>query len=77
VDDFNRDRDAATPSPVAGRPGYAEYLALGAVIAGSVGAIVGAARCRQSHARAARFDGDRPESSMVTAPHGDKLSSAF
>ena len=76
MDEFTRDREGATPSP-AGRAGYAEYLALGAVIAGSVGAIVGAARCRQSASRAEGFNVDRPESSMVTAPHGDKLSPAL
>jgi hypothetical protein len=62
--------------PSAGRAGYAEWIALGAVIAGSVGAIIGAARCGHP-SRAARFNVDRPESSMLTAPHGDKLSTAL
>jgi hypothetical protein len=56
------------------RSGYAEWIALGAVVAGSVGAIVGAARC--SH-RSSRYEQEssRPESASLTAPHGDKLSS--
>ena len=53
--------------------GYAEWVALGAVIAGSVGAIVGATRCSHS-ARSQRFEGDRSASEMLTAPHGDKLA---
>ena len=57
------------------RPGYAEWLALGAVVAGSVGAIVGAARCGHRTSRS-RLHVDRPESSMLTAPHGDKLAPA-
>ncbi len=57
------------------RPGYAEGIALGAVVAGSIGAIVGATRCAHradSHPYAAR-----PDSASLTAPHGDKLSTAF
>ena len=76
MNEFNTDREGPTPR-AAGRAGYAEYLALGAVIAGSVGAIVGAARCRHNAARTAPFNVDSPEPSTVTAPHGDKLSPAL
>ena len=58
------------------RGGYAEWIALGAVVAGTIGAVVGAARCMGS----ARDDSGpvgRPDSATVTAPHGDKLSSAL
>lgn len=54
---------------------YAEWVALGAVVAGSVGAIVGAAKCSHG-ARASRLPVDRPESALLTAPHGDKLATA-
>ena len=57
------------------RAGYAEWLALGAVVAGSVGAIVGAARCGHRTTQS-RLHVDRPEPSMLTAPHGDKLAPA-
>ena len=58
------------------KAGYAEWVALGAVIAGGVGAIVGAARC--SHASgASRLEVDRPESATLTAPHGDKLAGSL
>jgi hypothetical protein len=73
VDDFNRERVTATESG-GNRAGYAEWIALGAVVAGSVGAIVGAARCARS-ARNERFESSRPEPATLTAPHGDKLSS--
>jgi hypothetical protein len=58
------------------RAGYAEWLALGAVAAGSVGALVGMAAYRRAGS-AAGFeveDGLEPES--ITAPHGDKLRGA-
>jgi hypothetical protein len=73
VDDFNRDRENDTQS-VRSRAGYAEWIALGAVVAGSVGAIVGAARCTRG-ARQERIEASRPDSATLTAPHGDKLSS--
>lgn len=57
------------------RAGYAEWIALGAVVAGSIGAIVGAARC--SHRGHAHPYAARPDSASLTAPHGDKLSSAI
>jgi hypothetical protein len=58
------------------RTGYAEWVALGAVIAGSVGALIGAARRSHIGGRQ-KMQMERPESSMVTAPHGDKLSAAL
>ena len=52
--------------------GYAEWIALGAIAAGAVGAIVGASRCsRELHG--SRVDYERPDSALLTAPHGDKL----
>ena len=58
------------------RTGYAEWVALGAVIAGSVGALIGAAKHSHIGSRQ-RVPMERPQSSMVTAPHGDKLSAAL
>ena len=57
------------------RAGYAEWIALGAVAAGSVGAIVGMATC---HRGMERRDAEREplDPSTVTAPHGDKLRGA-
>jgi hypothetical protein len=75
VDEFSGRSQEHEPLP--GRQtGYAQWLALGAVVAGSVGAIVGAARHagRTTHAR---LQVDRPESSKLTAPHGDKLAPAL
>ena len=57
------------------RAGYAELIALGALAAGSIGAIVGMANCSRS--RMSNAGGDEPiDSSTVTAPHGDKLRGA-
>ena len=58
------------------RAGYSEWLALGAVAAGSVGAIVGiAAIRRRTSTNQTPFVGElEPES--ITAPHGDKLRGA-
>ena len=63
-------------APVAERrAGYAEWVAVGAVVAGSLGAIMGATK--RSHRTSQRpYPVDRPESSMLTAPHGDKLPGA-
>ena len=58
------------------RAGYAEWIALGAVVAGSIGAIVGAAKCNHRGAHAHPYAA-RPDSASLTAPHGDKLSSAL
>jgi len=61
--------------PSASRAGYAEWLALGAVAAGSVGAIVGMATCRRAAPTdSLQEEGLEPES--LTAPHGDKLRGA-
>jgi hypothetical protein len=75
VDDVRRAGEKATTSE-GNRAGYAEWIAVGAVVAGSVGAIIGAARCfAPRHDNLA--EGVRPESASLTAPHGDKLSAAF
>jgi hypothetical protein len=65
------------PIPIQTRrsAGYAEWIALGAVAAGTVGAIVGMATCR--HGAAKRDIGSDPmDPETVTAPHGDKLRGA-
>ena len=72
MDDFRRAEEHATQS-TGNRAGYAEWIALGAVVAGSVGAIVGAVRCSHRGAQMERFEA-RPEPATLTAPHGDKLS---
>jgi hypothetical protein len=71
VDEVRRAGENATPAP-GNRAGYAEWIALGAVVAGSVGAIIGATRSRAP--RQDSFAAARPESASLTAPHGDKLS---
>ena len=58
------------------RAGYAEWLALGAVTAGTVGAIIGMATCRKSVRTAESPMHDTPEPESLTAPHGDKLRGA-
>lgn len=75
MDEFSARGEAARLSPER-RPGYAEWIALGAVVAGSIGAVVGAAKCARASARDTQMY-RRSESAMVTAPHGDKLSSAL
>jgi hypothetical protein len=52
--------------------GYAEWVALGAIAAGTVGAIVAATRCGRG-AHSSPLDYERPDSALLTAPHGDKL----
>ncbi len=79
MSEFNNQEYA---TPTAGRKtGYAEWIALGAVVAGSVGAIVGAARCARpatrERASASPSSEDRLDPAMVTAPHGDKLMTAL
>ena len=54
--------------------GYAEWIALGAIAAGSVGAIVGMANSRSRKSSAECEEPTDP--SMVTPPHGDKLRGA-
>ena len=70
-------KEVSAREQLSGRAGIAEWVALGAVITGSVGALVGAARCAS---RAAKHHSVRlaeyPDPTMVTAPHGDKLSAA-
>jgi len=62
--------------PSGSRAGLAEWLALGAVAAGSVGAVVGMAS-RRSSSRSGDGSMSEPiESESVTAPHGDKLRGA-
>jgi hypothetical protein len=58
------------------RTGYAEWIALGAVAAGSVGAIMGMASCRRSASRANAMASRELDPESVTAPHGDKLRGA-
>jgi hypothetical protein len=74
VTDFNSEREHSSTAD-RNRAGYAEWIALGAVVAGSVGAIVGAARCAQRGARQDAPDSVRSDPATLTAPHGDKLSS--
>ena len=56
----------------AGRAGYAEWIALGAIAAGSISAIIGMANCSRSKKSFMDYD-EMADSSMVTSPHGDKL----
>ena len=57
--------------------GYAEWLALGAVAVGSVGAIVGIATSRRSASKTdATGSSETLDPETVTAPHGDKLRGA-
>jgi hypothetical protein len=65
-----RVNDTAQPSRSGG---YAEWVALGAIVVGAVGAIVGASRCVPRDARHPRMGDGRPDSALLTAPHGDKL----
>lgn len=58
------------------RAGYAEWLALGAVAAGSVGAIVGMAASRRKTSTSETPLGEGVDPESVTAPHGDKLRGA-
>jgi hypothetical protein len=58
------------------RGSYAEWIALGAVAAGSVGAIVGMAHCRRSAPRTSTTSPFESDPTTLTAPHGDKLKGA-
>ena len=58
------------------RAGYAEWLALGAVAAGSVGAIVGMATYRRTAPTESLQGEEWLEPESLTAPHGDKLRGA-
>ena len=70
--EFN-DHSSNETRPAPRRRGYAEWIALGAIAAGSVGAVVGMAK-RRSAARSTTAEPS--ESETVTAPHGDKLKGA-
>jgi len=59
--------------PSESRAGYAEWLALGAVAAGSVGAIVGMASCRRAASTDSLQADEAMEPESLTPPHGDKL----
>ena len=56
--------------------GYAEWIALGAIAAGSVAAIVGMATCSRAATARNLASHDGLEPATVTAPHGDKLRGA-
>lgn len=51
---------------------YAEWIALGAIAAGSVGAVVGMATCRRERTKSLAAD-EPVDPTTVTAPHGDTL----
>ena len=57
------------------RTGYAEWIALGAVAAGAVGAIVGMANCSGPR-KSSAVSGEPIDPMTITAPHGDKLRDA-
>lgn len=70
-------REVSPRERISGRAGLAEWVALGAVITGSVGALVGVARCASRAPRQSRVHVSDPrDPSTVTAPHGDKLHAA-
>lgn len=56
--------------------GYAEWIALGAIAAGSVAAIVGMASCTRTGAARGVASENTIDPTTVTAPHGDKLLGA-
>ena len=72
---MHKPNDSVQTHPSSRQSGYAEWIALGAVAAGTVGAIVGMATCRHG---AARGEGgtDAMDPETITAPHGDKLRGA-
>ena len=71
-------KEVSPREKMSGRAGLAEWGALGAVITGSVGALVGAARCASRAPQRSRVQvSDAPDPSTVTAPHGDKLHAAW
>ena len=70
--EFNHGRREAEHP--ARRTGYAEWIALGAVAAGTIGAIVGMANCSRSRKHDAVAD-EPADPMTITAPHGDKLRS--
>jgi hypothetical protein len=71
------DQGFRATSPAGRQLGYAEWIAVGAVIAGSVGALVGAAKCSRVDSRLRGLNvSEYPDPSTLTPPHGDKLPSA-
>jgi hypothetical protein len=73
VREFNHGRRDSELPPQ--RPGYAEWIALGAVAAGTIGAIVGMTNCSRSRKQSAVAD-EPTDPMTITAPHGDKLKNA-
>jgi hypothetical protein len=71
----HKPNDSVQTHPSARHAGYVEWIALGAVAAGTVGAIVGMATCRHSAARS-DTGSVAMDPEMVTAPHGDTLKGA-
>ena len=71
---MHKPSDSVQTHPSSQQSGYAEWIALGAVAAGTVGAIVGMATCRHTAAMSTGTEPMDPET--VTAPHGDKLRGA-
>ena len=57
------------------RGSSAEWIAVGALVAGSVGAFIGARHCARRNNRTAHSE--RPDAASVTAPHGDKLEAVL
>ena len=70
---MHKPRDSVQTHPSSRQSGYAEWIALGAVAAGTVGAIVGMATCRPS---AVSHSTEPMDPETVTPPHGDKLMGA-
>lgn len=56
--------------------GYAEWIALGAIAAGSVAAIVGMTTRRRASAARHLASSEGLDPATLTAPHGDKLRGA-
>ncbi len=72
---MHRPNDSVQTHPSSRQSGYAEWIALGAVAAGAVGAIVGMATCRHGAARS-DSGSEIMDPEMITPPHGDKLKGA-
>ena len=72
---MDKDIDASHAGSESATSSYATWIALGAIAAGSVGAIIGMAKRRTSAERTAAFS-DETEPESVTPPHGDKLRGA-
>ena len=72
---MHKPNDSVQTHPSSRSSGYAEWIALGAVAAGTVGAIVGMATCRHNAARS-DSGSECMDPEMITPPHGDKLKGA-